>query len=796
MWIVARCAGLAAALTCCVLLVACSSPESSYSAHLQRGQTYLAQGNLPKAQIEFRNAMQALPGRPDARVLAGRVAEELGDLPSAASLYRSALELDSNNFAARARLGRLYVLTGDPNHGLEVVATALEHHPDDPALLTTRGAAHAALADIPAALADAEHAVLIAPHDEDAVALLAGLYQRSGNTQRAVDTLLASLPAQPDSVALRRILADLYQKLGQPLPAEQQLLRIVALRPQDFAPRAALVDFYIRASRLDDAERTLNAAMVALPNEATARLAYIEFLSKWRSREQREHALAGLMARYPADYELQLAHGALLRQENKPDAAAEAYRATMRQAGERPAGLLARNRLAAILLSERHFEEASALVQQVLQKNNRDAGALEVRSNIELERGETAAAVADLRTVLRDQPGSVLILRSLARAYGADGQAALAEESLRSALEVAPQDLATRMELAQLLANTQRLDAAITLLTETVQRAPQELPPREALVRAYLEKPDLQAAQSAAVAVTKILPAEWRGPYLEALVAESQGHLPLALAALERALAVQPFALAALQEISRLQTTNGQADKAITRLRSVIASRPDEAGMHDLLGEVLAGRDAAAAATELQRSIALQPDWWVPYHDLGSMQLTAGDIAGAIRTFERGIDATRLEAPLVADLAGLYEHHGQPQAAVSLYERFCKDFPGSPFGANNLAILLVSYGQDHASLERARDLSARFMTATNPDLLDTAGWVRLKLGEVTTALPVLEEAARRAPQSAIVRYHLGMAQFEAGQRAAARASLESALAARNHFDGWDEARATLARLGS
>jgi Flp pilus assembly protein TadD len=186
----------------------------------------------------------------------------------------------------------------------------------------------------------------------------------------------------------------------------------------------------------------------------------------------------------------------------------------------------------------------------------------------------------------------------------------------------------------------------------------------------------------------------------------------------------------------------------------------------------------------------------VPYHDLGSTQLATGDFAAATRTYEQGVDATQLQAPLVGDLATLYEQQHRPQQAEALYDRYCKEFPGNTFAANNLAMLLVTYGQDHASLERARDLTARFMSATNPELLDTAGWVRFKLGDVAAALPTLEDAARLAPQSGLVRYHLGMVQLQAGQRAAARASLESAVAGSSHFDGRDEARATLARLGS
>ncbi len=124
---------------------------------------------------------------------------------------------------------------------------------------------------------------------------------------------------------------------------------------------------------------------------------------------------------------------------------------------------------------------------------------------------------------------------------------------------------------------------------------------------------------------------------------------------------------------------------------------------------------------ELHRAIDLQPDWWVPYHDLASVQIAAADFAGAITTYQQGVDATRLQLALVADLATLYERQRQPQQAMQLYDRFFRDFPGSALAANNLAMLLVTYGRDSASLERARDLTARFMNASNPELLDTAG---------------------------------------------------------------------------
>src|SRR6516162_29246 len=106
-------------------LTACGNADARRARYMQRGQAYLAQGNLPKAQIEFRNALQIAPTDLQAHLMAGRVAERLGDLRTAAGLYQSALELDATDAEAAAKLGRLYALANDPDRALQVIAAAL-----------------------------------------------------------------------------------------------------------------------------------------------------------------------------------------------------------------------------------------------------------------------------------------------------------------------------------------------------------------------------------------------------------------------------------------------------------------------------------------------------------------------------------------------------------------------------------------------------------------------------------------------------------------------------------------------
>ena len=788
---------LLAALLLPALLAGCGNTERSRQAHIERGEQYLRDGNLKKAQVEFRNAIQIAPGRADARMLNARVDERLGDYRDALALYQSAVEAEPDNPAAHAGLGRLYVLAGQPQRALDAINVVLVRHPDDPDLLTVRGAARAGLKQMEDAIADAERAHQLAPLNEDTVSLLAALYDQQGNTQRAVELVRTTLDRKPDSRDLHAILASLYEKLGRNDLVEAQLRQVVRLAPAELAPRSALVAFYLRTGRADDAERVLRTTMADQPGQDLPRLAYVQFLKNQRSAAAAEQALRDLIGKYPGDFDLQLALGELQGQDQTQDAAIATYNGVLAKAGDSPAALAARNGLATIFVQQRRFDEAASQVAQVLARSAADDGALQLRAEIALARGESGTAVTDLRSVLHDQPHSVAVLRALSRAYQAGGDTALAEESLRNAIDASPREFAAVLDLAQLLVRSQRADAAVQLLEEAKQRLPKDLELREALVQIYIGRADYQAADAAANGVVEAAATDWRGPYLQSLVAQARRHPEDASRALERALVLKPDALAPLTAISRLDVTAGRKDQAVARVRAQVTAHPQDAVLHNLLGEVLVSAgDPSQAAAEFDRAQQLQPLWWLPYHNLGSVQQSRSQIDTAIGTYKQGVVATRQEPELVIDLASIYEQAGRSADAIQTYENFCREFPGITITANNLAMLLVTHKADAASFQQARDLTARFMTSTTPELLDTAGWVRLKSGDLAAALPVLEEAVQREPESRVMRYHLGMAQLQAGRRQQARASLEAALQGAESFEGSAEARSALATLAN
>ena len=120
--------------------------------------------------------------------------------------------------------------------------------------------------------------------------------------------------------------------------------------------------------------------------------------------------------------------------------------------------------------------------------------------------------------------------------------------------------------------------------------------------------------------------------------------------------------------------------------------------------------------------------------------------------------------------------------------------PQADLAANNLAMLLVTYKTDAASLDRAKALAARFASSSNPAYLDTYGWVLYKHGDGPAAVTALQNSLAKVPESPLLLYHLGMAQALAGQAGAARENLAHALKSGSNFAGKDEAQATLDKL--
>jgi tetratricopeptide (TPR) repeat protein len=786
-----------------ILVSGCGGAHSRYTSHLQRGKEYLAQENLDKAGIEFRNALQIEPKNAEALYYNGRVAEFRRNIRDAIGLYQAAVDAKPDLEVARAALGKVLVLVGATKHALETVEPGLARHPDDADLLAVRAVVRHQMKDDVAARGDAERAVQVAPANENAIAALAALYSDAGERDRAISLVSGAVQRTPASVDLRGILANLYLATEQPQKAEEQMRAVIKLKPRELGLRAQLAVHFARAHDLDAAQKVLEEAVRDYAQDKdhsradAARLALVDFISAQRSRADGEKLLRGFIAAEPGNADLRFGLAALLQRTGALDDAIAAYREVVKRESTGAQGLIARDRIAAIQLSQGHVDEATKLIDEVLRKNPRDDDALLMRANLELRRKDPTSAIADLRIVTRDQPRSVLAQRTLARAYLDKGQPGLAEEAYRAAVQAAPNDWDVQIEFARFLTQTERAPQAASMLEGAVSRLPENAAAREALVRAYLAERDLPAARAAADALKVHHPDTAAGFLLAGSIAAQQQRLAESQVDLERALALQPASLDVLTLLSRVDVARGAAAKAISRVQAAIAADSSNAALPNLLGELyLQQKDVVHASEAFGRASTVAPQAWLPHRNLAVTHLAANDPAAAIAEYEKALALAPVEPRLVVELTALYEKQGRVDDAIARYDSLYKKSSAGvqQLAANNLAMLLVTYKTDKASLDRARDLTMGFATSNDSSLLDTNGWVRFKRREYQDAVAVLQRAVERAPDAKVIRYHLGMTELQLGHRDRALSNLESALTGPGTFTGADEARVALADL--
>ena len=739
-------------------LAGCGGSHSRYQSYIERGRQYLVAGNLDKASVEFRNALQIEPRSDEALYLNGRVAERRGNVREAVDYYQSAVDVDPNDARARAGLAKVFVLAGATQRALEVISPGLLENPEDPDLLAARAAARHQLKDDVEARRDAERAVHLSPGNENAISVLAALALRAGDTDRAITLVHDAVTKAPDSVDLRRILASVYLTAGQPENAEEQMRQIIHLDPNEMTPRLQLANHFVQVHELDQAQQILAQAVQDLPGKEGAKLALVDFLNNQRSHAEAQKALRDFIAHDPDNNELRLALGTLQLSDADTRGAIATYQEVIRRDGIRGSGLAARDRLAALNIGAGHEEAAKKFIAEVLDESPRDNDALIMRADMELDHGDPNNAIVDLRVVLRDQPHSVILLRTLARAYTAKGQPALAEETLRGAVEAVPGDASLKIDLAQVLIQTDRASQAVAMVEESVQHAPDDPQLRETLIRAYMANRDLPAARQAAEDLKTLRPDEATGYHLAGLIAHDQNRLQDSEKNLERAYDLQPTSFEIIASLTRFSLERGQNAAAVERLQRVLSRDPNNVQVLDLLGGTyLEIKDLAHAEDALTHAIAIAPGSWAAYRDLAQVKLAANDSNAAIAEYRTASKLAPREPRVVTELASLYENLGRVDEAIALYEALLKDPNVQQLAANNLAMLLVNYKTDAASLDRARTLTAHFDLSDNPSLLDTTGWVHFKRREYQDAVAVLERAADRSPDSKVIRSHLDMA---------------------------------------
>lgn len=779
-------------------LVACDGADEREANYRLRGKELFEQGEFTKAKLEFRNALQIKPTSVEAIYYLGRIAEEEVDLQTATTAYRQVVEQDAKHVPAQLKLGQFYLIAQDLQNAQAKAQIVLELEPRN-------ADGHALLAavyhhqDLPAqAEAEAKEALAIDAANVGATSVLAGLRALQGQTDEALQLLDAGQKRNPTNEGLRQVRIQILTDAKRMEEAEVAYQELLAIAPANHRHKINLARLLISQGKVDTAETMLRRASEAAPDDKNLKMLLVTFLAERRGWESAAKELSALAAQDPSEAAYQFRLADFYAANNQHVEARRILQEIVGREENTPVGLTARAALARVALDAGDHNEAASLVSAVLKSDPRNAEALLLRATMAADRQDSQAAVADLRTILRDQPNSVPALSLLARTYLGTGEAELSVDAYRSLLSVDQANVPARLALASQLRTLGRTDEALTEVEAALSLAPNSMLALKSKGLMMIDQGNLAIAESIGKAALEQADGQGTAGVVLGLVALTRKDHQGAIEHLTKALGAEPRPDEALPALVEAHVAAGRREDAERMLADLVTREPENGTALVLRADVqFALGQVDEAEASLRQAVAARSAWPVPYLKLGSLYQKRDKQSEALATYEEGLAKAPTNIDLLLRRALAQEALGQFEAARASYEAILTQRADHRIASNNLAILIVDVWPNDAPLmDQARRLAEPFRYSNEPPLLDTLGWIQLKLGNTADAVQLLERASNGATDNQQIRYHLGLAYQAQGDLARAKLELERAVAGAPFYRGIDDAKKTLATLAS
>jgi pentatricopeptide repeat protein len=780
-------------------LAGCGSPEERSQGYYESGMEYLEEGNVTKARLEFRNALQTKESHVPTLLALLEIEENAGDFQQIAAVLQALTEHDPENLEVQLKFGKLMLVAGQMERAVEISDIALAINDGDPGSLAFKGAVLLKLEDAASAVRYAEAALAIDPENIDGITVMAAERLHVGDVQGAIAYLDRGLASHERNIGLHLVKVQALSKIEDFDEAEAVIQRLIEFYPGEREFRRGLVRFYMGRGREDDAEREMRAIAENEPGKIALRLDVIRFLNSVRSSDAAVAELKSYIAEDPGNYAYNFMLAELKRSQGDGDGRITILQEIAESAGLEPEGLAARNLMAGQYLEDGDAVTARALIDEVLEADGRNTDALIYRASMAIERRELDDATQDLRTVQADSPESVRALMLLARLHDLNGATELAEDRYARALRFSKAHPSVGLPYVQFLLRQSLVERAEDVLIDVLTGHPRDIPSLQALAQVRLIRQDWLGAQEAAEVIRSInegseVPGEIMGRVLQA-----QNQYEQSIAAFQSAFDLAERKTKPLVALIRAYVRNGRLDDAEGFLDSLVESNNENYLAHLLLGQLLEVRDRPEeAAVKLNAAIAIEPENILAYNTLFAFYLRQEELEKSRQLITEGLAALPENFMLRLLSANLHELEKDFEAAITEYESLYAERPNSAIVANNLAALLTDYRDDNASHQRALVLSQRFRSSSVPQFKDTLGWTYHKLGDTAAAAALLADAVGQLPEFAVFRYHLGMSHLANNDQEAARRELERALelGKDSPFDQLDLARDALENLGA
>jgi len=701
---------------------------------IELASVYLSTGSVEQAKGILNEVILAEPRNFRALYMLAAMEKASGHNDKAIVLYQNILQLDGNQTNARYKLGIIEIEKGDLDKASVSAEQLIKKYPKKGDGYRLKGLVSFYRKNYRDAVTSLQQSIKLAPTLEG-YQFLGLCYYSMGELESALSQFRVILDRVPNARQARLMTAQTLLAQKRTDDGIAEIKKALAVNDADAEAHNMLGSAYMSQGLFEEGMRELNLATKLEPTLVNAHLKKGAFYFSKGKNAEGESELATAV-------------------QDAPDV------------------LNSRLLLASYYHRQGKAAKALSVVQSGLTGGKTDAPLYNALAALQFAAGNKVAAVKSLGDAKRVDPSFAASYQNLAGFYAASGDypKAMAEFSLL--LQKDPRNLKAMFGLAAL----------------------SEIGGKESDALGYYQKAAQTKAPEAFLAL--------------AGYHQKKGSPEKAIEVLDDAIKSDPRAIAPLVAKGRILMAGKEYRKALKAFDEVEAVNQEE-GVSLKIGAYVTMKEGAKAVEQAGRLIAKRPGSAQGYLVLASVYQGVGDISSAIAETNKAIrvdgksveariflgnlyqakkendkalsayqDALRVKADsLQAQFAvgALYDAMGKKKEAASRYRAILDHSDSFVPALNNLAYLCADgYGNKEEALRLA--ISAFKLQPGDAGVTDTVGYALLKNNRTADAVKVLERAAALLPADPTVRYHLGLAYYQAGDKAKSALTLQKSLA--------------------
>jgi tetratricopeptide (TPR) repeat protein len=745
--------------------------QRSADYYVRKGGQYFAEGKYTDASINYRKGVQANPNSAEAHYRLALAEEKQGSANVPYDELRRAVELAPGRDDIRIELA-------------DVSLSAYQSSANKPKVLYDQVAA------------TADRLLKKDPNSFDGLRLRADVLALDRRFDEALATYWKANSQRPLDPKVILPMVEVLLLLNQPHEAEDLAKRCLKTHTQIGALYDVLGAHYTQAKRTDDAEALLKTKVANMPQDSRAVVELASFYWQFRREAEMNQTLKRLLDD-PKDFpEARAIRGDFYVGIGKPDQARQELEAGLASTTKNKA--LYQKKIAKVLISQGKGEEAIQQLEQVLKTNPDDMDSREARAILLMDSNDRAKldlAISELRAIAAGAPKNASVRYSLGMAYLKKGDTKDGRARLEESANLLRDYLPPRLALAEESQKERDYSGTIRIAEEILAIEPANADAKLWHAAGLIGTKSYAQAREELDALLREHPDSPNVNLHLAVLDTDQRRFQEAESRYRKLYQPGDRDIRPLEGLVQLYSVEKQLGKAQTLLEQELAQRPGSRPVRLLLG--------AVTTREGKLDLAMQQYEWLRANDpkdveaytaVGNLYQLQGDWSRALENYNKARALAPYDSEIIARIAFLEGRAGQEQSSIQDLRKQLALDPGNVIAMNDLAFTLAEAGND---LDQALTLAqnAQRKAPNNPSIADTLGWVYAKKGLNDSAIQVFQGLVDKYPNSAILRYHLGVALLQKGEPTKAKSEFLAGLSKKPTKELADKIKKLIAQMG-